>query len=245
MRYVTTVLAVSAMLALAGPARADWNPGDDHKMHYPQLPDPNGWDVAWSTNMADDWKCSSTGPVEDIHLWFSWLDDVNLEADIGGVSVVIRDDDRSGLYSKPKDYQWGQFFLPGQFIIRDYATGDQGWYDPMEGVVLPHDHQVIYQLNITNIDNPFEQQIDTIYWLDVYVQNAAGGSMPIGWKTSMSPHFEDDAVYWGGAEWLELRDPIEPAISLDLAFVITPEPGTMALLAIGGLGVLVRRRKRK
>jgi len=244
MRYVTTILAVSAMLALAGPARADWDPGDGHKMHYPQLPDPNGWDVAWSTNMADDWMCSSTGPVDDIHLWFSWLDDVELEPDIGCVSILIHSDDRSGPFSKPAPgSEWCQAFVPGQFTIRPYGTGDQGWYDPMQGVVLPNNHQGIYQLNITNIINPFVQKAGTIYWLDVYVQNAAGGPMPIGWKTSLD-HFEDDAVYWEGAEWMELRDPFTNE-SLDLAFVITPEPGTLALLGIGGLGVLLRRRRRK
>jgi len=38
----------SMMIVLAGgtgPVRADWDPGDGHKMHFPQLPDPEGWDV--------------------------------------------------------------------------------------------------------------------------------------------------------------------------------------------------------
>jgi len=26
-------------------AFADWAPGDPHKMHFPQEPDPYGWDV--------------------------------------------------------------------------------------------------------------------------------------------------------------------------------------------------------
>ena len=43
MRKSIAVLAVMAMVAPA--AVADWDPGDGHKMHYPQLPDPNGWDV--------------------------------------------------------------------------------------------------------------------------------------------------------------------------------------------------------
>ena len=49
MNYVDkTVLSftvMSLMVIVAGSARADWDKGDDHKMHWPQLPDPNGWDV--------------------------------------------------------------------------------------------------------------------------------------------------------------------------------------------------------
>jgi hypothetical protein len=30
--------------------------------------------------------------------------------------------------------------------------------------------------------------------------------------------------------------------SLNMAFVITPEPGSLVLLAMGGLGLLLRRR---
>ncbi len=40
-----SVLAAIAALGLALPALADWDPSDGHKMHYPQLPDPVGWDV--------------------------------------------------------------------------------------------------------------------------------------------------------------------------------------------------------
>ena len=84
-----------------------------------------------------------------------------------------------------------------------------------------------------------------------------------GWKTSQD-HFMDDAVFTdvvnidglypgdvvpGGPAgatapyWRELID-LRTGESLDLAFVITPEPATMSLLVIGGIGVLARRRKR-
>ena len=55
-------------------------------------------------------------------------------------------------------------------------------------------------------------------------------------------HFEDDAV-WGDypdPNWQEIQEPYSGK-SLDLAFVITPEPGTLGLLALGGLALLRRR----
>ena len=53
------------------------NPEWDAKMHYPQLPDENGWDVnaTWPLVLADDWLCTETGWVKDIHFWGSWLGD--------------------------------------------------------------------------------------------------------------------------------------------------------------------------
>ena len=37
MRNVLTVLAILGMFLLAAPpATADWDPGDGHKMHFPQ-----------------------------------------------------------------------------------------------------------------------------------------------------------------------------------------------------------------
>ena len=54
--FVCTLLIFGGTIAVA-----DWNEGDGHKMHYPQLPDPNGWDVDFHDWMlADDWQCSES-----------------------------------------------------------------------------------------------------------------------------------------------------------------------------------------
>lgn len=86
---------------------------------------------------------------------------------------------------------------------------------------------------------PFIQQQGTIYWLGLHVDVDPLTSQQIGWKTSLN-HWNDDGVFWDdfggmGMAWQELRDPLTLE-SLDLAFVITPEPSTWAML-VGALAI--------
>ena len=53
------VTVVATLMFLAAPAAADWDIGDPHKMHEPQLPKVDGgWDVmaSYYVFLADDWK---------------------------------------------------------------------------------------------------------------------------------------------------------------------------------------------
>ena len=58
-------------------------------MHFPQLPDPNGWDVRGDyggvsyTKLVDDWQCSQSGPISDVHIWGSWEGDT-----VGSIEYV-------------------------------------------------------------------------------------------------------------------------------------------------------------
>ncbi|MDP8315048.1 MAG: hypothetical protein RAP70_08250 [Candidatus Celaenobacter antarcticus] len=77
------IICLLIIMSLAGFLMADWDPippenPTNHKMHYPQLPDPFGWDVNATCPkvLADDWQCSETGYIWDIHFWGSWLDDI-------------------------------------------------------------------------------------------------------------------------------------------------------------------------
>lgn len=241
-------LGVIAALAIAcvAPASADWNVGDPHKMHYPQLPDPNGWDVraTWPKVLADDWMCSETGPVSDIHFWGSWFNDQRHPIEY--IHVSIHEDipvDPTNPYSRPGALLWARDFYPGEFVERLWGTGDQGWYDPNPPEeVYPVNHHMTWQYNITDIPEPFFQNEGTVYWLDISVKLPDGLPPWFGWKTSVE-HWNDDGV-WGDypdPAWMELRDPITQQ-SLDLAFVITPEPGTLVLLALGGLCLRWRGR---
>lgn len=246
-------VSLGLILIFTSPVLADWNPGDPHKMHFPQLPDPQGWDVnmTFPKVLADDWRCSETGPVSDLHFWFSIeRDSTQTLAALAAAGIVharIHADIPATptSFSRPGELLWERDFPvgPGSAFFRHYGTGNQGWYDPNPPpVVRRPDHINFFQMNIENILDPFVQQLGTIYWLDLSIKLPPSITDRVGWKTSLQ-HFNDDAV-WGDfptpIDWHELRDPITQQ-SLDLAFVITPEPGMIGLAAIGLLSLLRRR----
>lgn len=258
-------MALGALVLLAGAVavRADWNPGDPYKMHYPQLPEPNGIDIkaSYPKILADDWRCTETGPVSDIHIWGSWFNDQKYPGAF--IHVSIHSDvpaNPSNPYSQPGELLWSRDFAPGEYLQRIYGPPNpQTWWDPK----LPYDpipnHVNTWQYNMVDIPQPFIQNVGQIYWLDISFfggYDATGNIIPLppdfmfGWKTSASPHFMDDAV-WMHLEdppppmWHPLDDPRvppgTPPVSLDLAFVITPEPSALVLLCAGSL-ILLRRR---
>ena len=247
-----SLLSLVVLATAAAPVLADWDIGDSYKMHYPQLPDPNGWDVSntYYTGVADDWLCTESGPVSDIHVWYSWFNDVPDVPEF--LHVGIWTDDRTGEFSKPGTRLWHKDFLvddPG-VSVRPWGTGDQGWYDPVTGFMDPNNHQETWQLNLLiDPQEAFVQTQGNIYWLEVSVKLPLGTESQLGWKTSMSEHFEDDAVWYEVGSptpaWQEITDPVT-GVSLDMAFVITPEPGTLVLLGMASLGLVVyvlRRRR--
>jgi hypothetical protein len=247
--WATSLLLAALLPALCGlTARGDWDVGDPFKMHYPQLPDPNGWDIFFlgeSFEVADDWLCTATGPVEDLHFWYSARGDNYLGITSVTASIYSNNPQGPGGFSIPAELLWSRTFLQGQFVERLVGTGTQGFAEPVNGPggwVL-NDHNNYYQLNITEIDQPFVQEQGTIYWLGLWV--TAPQSTELGWKTSLDK-FEDDAVFRDptGA-WIELVDPVTLQ-SLDMAFVITPEPTGLASMVVAAAsgGFLYRRRRR-
>lgn len=254
MQTIKRIVMLVAVCAIAMPASADWDPGDPHKMHFPQLPDPNGWDVPWHTVYAsDDWQCTETGSVSDIHLWVSyqgWNED-HVPYPVNGMQVRIRENipaNQSGFgYAIPGELLWARDFVTSDIDVRHAGSGDQGYYDPppFDNYYTEHDHTEYFQLNIMDIEDPFIQQEGTIYWLQTrYLRVGTGPEPYIGWKTS-GVHFGANAIHHyphPGYDPSELYDPITGE-GLDFAFVITPEPATLSLLALGGLAVLRRRPK--
>ncbi len=256
------VVLCVAWLLLVSPAMADWVVGDGHKMHSPQMPDPDGWDIDVLTDTVyDDFECAQSGPIDDVHFWVSWKGEDALNpvpgANITWIDISFHGDipaDQSGLgFSHPDslmygDPLWTKRFLPGEFTYwQDYGTplgltGDQGWFSPEEPTVIEDDHTLFHQINITEIPNAFVQEEGTIYWLGIHI-GVADINTSIGWKTTpIENGWNDDATYWYDGGWNELFDPVSGE-SLDMAFVITPEPATLSLLVLGGMAALRRRRQ--
>jgi hypothetical protein len=247
---------------MASTAVAHWTLGDDYKMHFPQLPNPNGWDISATTIqnptgenniIADDWQCSGTGPVTDIHFWGSWKQDV--VGVIQNIHLSIHEDlqpDIDYYYSRPGEELWS--LDTTDFTISESLYGTQGWYDPVDYAVSYPDHQQFYQYNVTNVPQPFVQQEGTIYWLDITVTVAPEQIQPeFGWKTTSS-NYQDAAVYFSyyydeneeyiPLGWFPLYDPYNYE-SLDMAFVITPEPTTICLLGFGAFIFLKEKRSKR
>lgn len=202
------------VIGTTGGAIADWAPGDGYKMHFPQMPDPTGWDVNFHDwFLADDWRCTETGPVNEIHFWISWHHDDF--APLPFINVALYSNNPQGGYSQPLDPLWVRTFNPDQFVIKGPMVGDEGWFDPADGF-YQHDHINYYQINIKNITTPFIQQNNTIYWL--VIQMPLLYPIEIGWKTSLN-HFMDNAVWGTPGAWIPMIDPITQ-LPIDLAFVI-------------------------
>jgi hypothetical protein len=253
-------MATVTLTVMAPATLADWNPGDPYKMLFPQLPDlsSNGVDVDASQNwLADDFQCIQNGPITDIHVWGSWKDDTI--ADPGHVvfNLAIYSDLPAPYphgYSQPAMLLWSRYVDMGQFTVRTWATGlAESYWDPVTGLVSPDTACYQYNFAIPSSE-AFVQTKDTVYWLALMAVPLEGYTQ-FGWKNSMV-HFADDGVFWNSSfgDWVDLHYPIGHPLnpeSVDLAFVITPEPATLSLLAMlalslskrGGLAVLKRKRK--
>lgn len=226
----SSLIAISLLIASPIATWADWNPGDPYKMHYPQLPDltTHGLDVLAGpvqptgpvtpgqqieTFLADDWLCTSTGPVTDIHIWGSYRGDVTLlPPQDTSFSLVIFSNVPAGVdrpYSHPGQPLWSAYIKPT--ATRIYATAQEQFYDPIAGGIAGSDTQV-WQFNFDIPElTAFQQTSGNIYWLGVHHTFDLGGNAFVsgddlailalrspgafGWKTSGSQHFEDDAVW--------------------------------------------------
>ena len=140
MNAARTLLAL-AVLGLAQAAVADWDESMPHKMHFPQLPDPYGWDVnVTHFTLADDFRCTGSGPVNDIHFWISTRgDQEHLLNEIHGISVVIRENIPAEIgvpesFSKPGDcirLIWRTTDENGRTL--DWGYTKCCWPDPASG----------------------------------------------------------------------------------------------------------------
>jgi hypothetical protein len=252
---VRTLAVVVALMTFA--AMADWDPiweVDDatgikrivnHKMHYPQLPDYDGWDVDVSNYMlADDFTCTENGYIADIHFWVSWMGGAVDWDTVESIWVGIYDQMPGG----PVGPAWQRTLLTGDYVVRPVENPDnQGWLDPGTGEAVHPDHSEFDQVNVFIDEEPFEQTKGHVYWLAIHVQmdgtlNKFDKPFTVGWKNAdleKQPPHGSEAIYLArDQEWYDIPDIV------DLSFVITPEPSALGLFGLGGLLALVRRRRR-
>jgi hypothetical protein len=302
--------------------------GDYLPPKWIQLPDvtPEGIDVkagpiyweegvedAFQIAVADDFRCTQTAPIKDIHIWGSWRGDqlppvgvpeapelwfgLAIFADIPACQSATG---HSMPDLMPGRALWYEDFGPGEYevqLVTDDAT--EGWMRPrflMANDYEAADHQKMFQYNFYP-EEPFLQQgtpeEPIVYWLGMSTwfedaegednftaQAAVADDLPLmpefGWKTSpqgwndaavaallppdYEPGGEGDMSLPGDYDGTELPEDIQyPLVKklvypcdhplagedMDMAFVITPEPASVAFIGLGLIGVLARRRRRR
>jgi hypothetical protein len=271
-RILLCAVALTCLFVL--PALADWDPGGDYKMHYPQLPDLGGIDfcmgmrvaAAPGPSLADDWQCTESGWIGEIHFWTSWWNEKSAY-DIISIRVRIYSNYPVGHAENPYPYsipgeclsgaaEW--VFNVGDFTQRVYAVQEQDFYDPRWDYYSIADHDTCWQINITDIvdklandgipeNNAVYQTEGQVYWLWIRIiqENDPSYFHVVGWKNSGSTQFMDAAVWWDYTQvpsvWVPLEHPVthDP---IDLSFVINNSeegPGTIPTLTEWGLIVLL------
>src|SRR5882672_5247319 len=206
----------------------------------------NGQDVLASRDMtlADDFRCTDTGPISDIHIWGSWLRDTvgtNATFTLGIWSDIPAVTNATGRYrSSPGNVLWSQTFGPGEYAQCFYTNVNETFYDPSVPAILGPDSNIFYYCFFPT--NRFVQQgtsaKPTNYWLSVNVQPPAGAQPLFGWHTSATS-YNDDAVWFKGpvlpfvpppAAWNEMFD--LQGRSLNLAFKITTDTNGCPPMAV-------------
>ncbi|MFH1551204.1 MAG: PEP-CTERM sorting domain-containing protein [Planctomycetota bacterium] len=248
---------VSFMGVIAGVAQAATVdpilPWLDKWFQAPELVEPWGYDIVSQYDPAgvaptqvvmDDWRCEGTGWVKGFRWWGSYFSEYRIE-NLTGFYLSIHNDHPAGAEPSHPGSLLAESFVPIADVAYEHPIGVDSygnivyeyfaWLDEcfwQEGTAA---NPVVYWVNIVaEIDNP-DQDIDDNVW---------------GWHTAVQPHNIDDAVQvfdydFDTGTYLGY-EPIEwEGISLDMAFEVIPEPGTLLLAvpAIFGLVAVIRRRK--
>jgi hypothetical protein len=215
-----------------------------------QIPEQGqeGVDVSNAAHtLADDFQCTASGLITDIHLWGSFLGDNLPEEGPGGLTfeISVWSDVPVGPgnpvpHSHPGQKLWQMKFNPGQYSagqILNVVPGEW-WHDPGTQNWVPKADQNIYQFDFyPPKDEAFVQEEGTIYWLAVKFSYTGPSQWTgkFGWKTTPSP-WNDDACYQNPASpagWTDMiyqqphpwwDEPNPLYRSVNLAFALSGEP---------------------
>jgi len=197
-----------------------------YPLKWLQVPEqgPEGADVSLARPLADDFICSESGPITDVHIWGSFLRDV---LPVGGptnmtLTLTIYADVPAPVPSHPGQVLWSQTFNPGQYQAANNFTAVEWWHDPSTQPptwVNPGDTNM-YQFDFY-IDpaDAFRQVEGTIYWLGVSIAPGPA-NFSFGWKTT-PVGYAPDAACWldSGGIWHPLAH--LSGRSMDLAFALS------------------------
>lgn len=250
-KIVVTLLCILFMISgitMTATTFADWDPPDGHKMHWAQTPDLTDTGMAVEMQMmtwrADDFECTETGYITDIHIWGSFEKDILPPGGPGSLifhlSIWENIPAAPGIpyynYSRPGQLKWQKNFGPGTYSVINVASGtDHAWWDPETPDYDPINHDEVYQYNFhIDTSQAFLQQNGTIYWLGVRLYVTVPGTF--GWKTTTAANqWNDNAVRvdttlgWAPLEYPDDHD--YAGHPVDLTFVINgvPPPPTVTI----------------
>jgi hypothetical protein len=245
------------MGVIAGVAQADVQQWPGTKWFQPpEMGREWGYDIAsnWDfsdsepkTVVADDWRCTDgNSPVKGFRWWGSYFNDYSID-DISGFYISIHGDVPAG--AAPSHPQ-PPILHEQYFDIADLGYEECG-YQRYIGDDF-HDDPVFEYFAL--FDVCFEQEgtpeNPVVYWVNIVALVPGVDGNVWGWHTSSSQNI-DDAVSLANynfdtGEYSEFTA-LEYAGhgSLDMAFEVIPEPGTLLLALPGliGLAAVIRRRK--
>ncbi len=161
--------------------------------------------------LADDFLCTSPGPITNITIWGSWTNDVDVDPQALVFMLSIHDDWPASQsptgYSMPWTNRWMRPFVYPQYTVSEYRKGINEWFfTPPVIAFFPGDHICYqYDFNIPAADAFWQDgnpQLHKVYWLDVqvWIQGPVFPPYPAwGWKTCPT-NWNDDAVWVNGQE---------------------------------------------